>query len=129
MNDAGVRFKSFHTLPHSLFYSKEKIMTSKQKEAIREYLKTLNGVELKELRDEVDEEIADQYWCDENFWMRNETDSFIYIVVYKDLKYYYHYLGKKAYDKYMEEKDAIRIEYKTKDLFPTYGVLMSRGEL
>lgn len=42
-------------------------MTSEQRAAIKEYLQSLNGFELKELRDEVDKEIEDKYWCDENF--------------------------------------------------------------
>lgn len=104
-------------------------MTSEQRAAIKEYLQSLNGFELKELRDEVDKEIEDKYWCDENFWMREETDLYIYIIVYDDLTYYYDYLGKRTYKKYMEDKKAKRIEFKTKDLFPAFGVLMSRGEL
>lgn len=103
-------------------------MTNEQKEAIREYLKTLSSNDLDELKKEVDEQVDDLYWCDENFWKRTETDSYIYAVVYKDLHYHYTYLGKSAYNEYMKS-DAIRIECKTKDLFPTWKVLMSRGEL
>lgn len=104
-------------------------MTNDQKDAIKAYLKQLNGKELNELRQAVEEEIEDQWWCDENFWMRETIDSYIYITIFDDLTYHYDYLGSRAYERYMSDPRAVRIEYKTKDLFPTYGTLMARSEL
>lgn len=104
-------------------------MTNGQKEAIRQYLSQLSVDELYELKTNVDEQIEDLYFCDENFFRRTQTDSYIYAVVYEDCSYHYYYLGERAYNEYMGNRYAKRIEYKTKDLFPTYGVLMSRGEL
>lgn len=104
-------------------------MTNEQKEAIKAYLKQLNGEELTELKETVQEEIEDQYFCDENFWMREQTDSYIYITVFNDLTYHYDYLGKRAWELYVTDPRAVRLEYKTKDLFPTYGVLKTRCEL
>lgn len=102
-------------------------MTIEQKEVIRQYLSQLNGFELKELRDQVDEQLEDLYWCDENFWMREQTDSYIYITRYKDGSYHYDYLGKQAYKRYSEDENCIQIDYKTKDLFPKMGTLMVKG--
>lgn len=104
-------------------------MTNEQKEAIRQYLSQLSVDELYDLKKDVDEQIEDLYFCDENFFRRTQTDSYIYAVVYEDCSYHYYYLGERAYNEYMGNRYAKRVEYKTKDLFPTYGVLMSRGEL
>ena len=103
-------------------------MTKDQIDGFREALRGLSPEELYELKRKVDEEIEDQYWCDSNFFNREQTDSYIYIVVYADLSYHYDYLGKQAYDRYLRDDDAIRIECKTKHLFPDYKVLMSKGE-
>lgn len=103
-------------------------MTKEQIKGFREALKGLSPAELYELKAKVDEEIEDQYWSDENFFHREQSDSYIYIVVYADLSYHYTYLGKKAYDEYMKNDNAIRIECKDKHLFPQYKVLMQKGE-
>ena len=50
-------------------------------------------------------------------------------VEYEDLTYHYDYLGERAYNEYMKFDRARRIECKTKNLFPEYKVLMSKGEL
>jgi len=104
-------------------------MTKEQIEGFREALKGLSVHELVKLKNDVDEQLEDLYWCDENFYRREKNDSYIYTVVYKDLDVRYFYLGKAAYDRYMKDEDAIRIECKTKDLFPEWKVLMSKGEI
>ena len=104
-------------------------MTKEQIEGFKLALKSLTTDELYELKEKVDEEIADQYWCDANFFHREEKDSYIYIVVYNDLTYHYDYIGERTYNEYMRNEKAIRIECKTKDLFPEYKVLMAKGEL
>ena len=104
-------------------------MTKEQIEGFKEALKGLSIEELYELKENVDEQVNDLYFCDENFFRREEKDSYIYIVVYEDLTYHYDYLGERAYNEYMKFDRARRIECKTKNLFPEYKVLMSKGEL
>ena len=104
-------------------------MTKEQIEGFREAIKGLSPQELYDLKNKVDEEIQDQYWSDANFFNREQTDSYIYIVVYDDLTYHYDYLGKRAYDRYLKDDNAIRIECKTKHLFPEFKVLMEKGQL
>ena len=101
-------------------------MTSEQINAFRLALKSLTAEELTVLRDQVDDEIQEIYWADENFWMREKTDSFIYITRYDDGSYHYDYIGKSAYERYLNDSNAIQLDYKTKDLFPTYGTLMRK---
>lgn len=104
-------------------------MTKEQIEGFKEALAQLSIEELYELKENVDEQVNDLYFCDENFFRREEKDSYIYIVVYEDLTYHYDYLGQRAYNEYMHFERAKRIECKTKDLFPEYKLLMSKGEL
>ena len=101
-------------------------MTSEQINAFRLALKSLTAEELTLLRDQVDEQIEDLYWCDENFWMRESIDSYIYITRYEDGSYYYDYLGQTAYERYISDDRAVQLDYKTKDLFPTFGTLMRK---
>ena len=101
-------------------------MTKEFLNEFRSLLKNMSANELTELRDQVDDEIQEIYWADENFWMREKTDSFIYITRYDDGSYHYDYIGKNAYERYLNDTNAIQLDYKTKDLFPTYGTLMRK---
>lgn len=92
-------------------------------------LQTLSPSDLYDLKKQVEDRIADLYWEDDNFQNREEHDGYIYIIVYNDLTYYFDFIGKRAYNRYLTDKNAIRIECKTKDLFPEYKLLMSKGEL
>lgn len=82
--------------------------------------------ELLALQSDVQDQLAELYWSDENFYNREEKDSYVYIVVYDDLTYHYDYIGERAYREYLKNDNAIRIECKTKTLFPTYKVLMQK---
>ena len=104
-------------------------MTKEQIEGFRLALKSLSPEELRILKEKVNEEIADKYWCDENFKNREKADSYIYCIVYDDLHCFYDYLGKRAYEKYMADENAVRLEAKTKHLFPDWKVLMMKGDL
>lgn len=99
-------------------------MTEKELSEIKKYLKTLSGAELEEVKKAVEQEEEDQIMKDENFMFRDFIDDYFYMIYYKDGSFHYDYIGKRAYKKYMEDPNAIRIGYKTKDLFPTYGTLL-----
>ena len=98
-------------------------------ERFRDALRGVSPDQLYELKEAVEQEINKPYWSDANFSHRDKIDSYIYITVYTDLSYHYDCLGKKAYDRYINDDNAVRIECMTKDLFPEYKVLMQKGEL
>lgn len=102
-------------------------MNGREKRAIANYLKMLDGQELQEILSQVNEEIEQQYWSDDNFFIRDCTDDYIYITKYRDGSFHYDCIGKKAYEKYLLDENCIEVGYKTKDLFPTYGTLMIKG--
>lgn len=104
-------------------------MTEREKRALAKYLNMLDGHELQEVFKAVSSEVEKNYWSDDNFFMRDVTDNYIYITRYADGSYYYDCIGKKAYEKYLHDDNCIRIDYKTKDLRPTYGTLMAKGEI
>ena len=104
-------------------------MTENELERFRDALRGIPTEQLYEIKNSVDAEIKKQYWSDANFSHRDKIDSYIYITVYTDLSYHYDCLGKKAYDRYINDDNAVRIECMTKDLFPEYKVLMQKGEL
>lgn len=88
------------------------------------YLKTLNGKQLADLKNEVEQQMDYLYYLDENFWMRDKIDNYLYVIYYIDGSYYTDCIGKRAYERYMGDPNAFKICYKTKDLFPTYGTLL-----
>lgn len=123
----GMSEKGFGVPPLALHFNRKgEKMTKDFLNEFRSLLKNMSANELAELRDQVDDEIQEIYWADENFWMREKTDSFIYITRYDDGSYYYDYIGKNAYERYLNDTNAIQLDYKTKDLFPTYGTLMRK---
>ena len=115
--------------PYSTIFMRNRKMTKEELIAFRNALAGLSPAELYALREGIDEKIAENYYSDENFSNREKKDDCIYIIVYKDLSCYHDFIGKRAYEKYMHDKDAIRIEAKTKNLFPDYKVLCAKGEL
>lgn len=62
----------------------------------------------------------------ECFMLHEEIDNFFYYVYYKDGSRHMEYIGRKAYLKYVENDDAVKIERKTKDLFPTFELLAEK---
>lgn len=102
-------------------------MTEREKKALASYLMMLDGHELQEVMKAVSKETEKKFWAKDNFFMREVTDDYIYITRYKDGSYYYDYLGKKAYEKFIYDENCIRIDYKTKTLRPKFGTLMAKG--
>lgn len=98
------------------------------KQQISAVLKELSIADLYNLKEQLEEQISDKYFEDDNFSHRETIDSYYYAVVYDDLSYHYDCIGKKAYNEYIKDDHAIRIECKTKELFPQWKVLMQKGD-
>lgn len=91
---------------------------------IRDYIASLDGSQLEALRRAIVQQEQEVY--EKSFYLHEHTDGYIYIIHYRDGSEYMDYLGKRAYDRYISEPDAISIERKTKDLFPVYEQLLSK---
>ena len=81
---------------------------------------------LEKIKEYANNRIADNYDLIENFMFHDKIDSYIYEIKYNDGNKYVDYIGKRAYDKYMNDDNAISIYRKTKDLFPTYELLLQK---
>ena len=81
---------------------------------------------LLELRKCIDKQIELNYERKENFMLHEELDEYLYIIHYTDGHTYIAQTGKKAYDMYINDDSAISIERKTKNLFPTYELLIKK---
>ena len=103
-------------------------MTKEELNDFRLSLMGLTADDLYALRKSLDRQIRDRYYEDSNFKNREKADSYIYAVIYPDLHCHYDYLGKRAYEEYVNG-DAVRIEAKTKSLFPEWNLLMAKGDL
>lgn len=60
------------------------------------------------------------------FMLHDFIDNYYYIVYYKDGNYVTDCIGEKAYKKYMDDDDAVRIARKTKELFPKFETLLEK---
>ena len=74
--------------------------------------------QIKKLIEQKEEELYEVNWK-----AHNKIDDYIYVIHYADGEYHYDYLGQRAYERYLEDKDATWIERKTKDVFPEYEFL------
>lgn len=86
----------------------------------------VHGEYIEKIRELIDENVERNYELKENFKFHDEIDSYFYIVRYSNGDYNLFYKGKEAYDRFKREESAIRIERKTKNLFPTYETLIER---
>ena len=93
---------------------------------IYDYIQTLDGFQLEELRRYIEKQEQVVYDRRENFHLHERVDQFIYVIEYADGHLFYDCIGKRAYEKYLKDEDAIRIGRKTKSLFPTYDKLMEK---
>lgn len=101
-------------------------MTKEQTTAFYRSIQFLDGHDLLALKRMIEEQIDYARHLKENFYLNEQTDDFIYIIRYKDGSYHYVFKGAEAYNEYVESKDAVSIERKTKDLFPKFEILMRK---
>ena len=95
---------------------------------IEEYIQSFtSGSELEQIKAMIDDQIMKIYNLKENFYLHDKTDDYIYRIVYADGHIYYDCIGKRAYEKFTLDSDAVRIERKTKDLFPTVELLLEKA--
>lgn len=97
-------------------------------EEIRNYIVTLDGHQLESLRRAIEEQERAVYDRKENFYLHKEVDGYIYITHFADGSFYYDCIGQNAYERYRSDPMAVSLERKTKDLFPVYEQLLSKGE-
>lgn len=101
-------------------------MTEQQVYAFTQNIAQFQGADLKELRKLIEEKIQEDYDRKENFLLHEKSDDYIYIVDYIDDSYHYQYIGKEAYEEYLNNAGAYRIRRKTKDLFPVFETLLEK---
>ena len=92
-----------------------------------ELLDNLNGFELKRIKELFDQKYLEVCQKDANYQVHDFKDNYLYIIYYPDGNRSISANGAEAYEKYM--KDGIRLDRKTKDLFPTYETLLQREEV
>ena len=89
-------------------------------------LVSLSSQDLLALKAQIDQQLQNIYDLKENFFTHETTDDYIYIVTYLDGHDHIDYIGARAYKEYIDNVDAIRIDRKTKDLFPKYEILLEK---
>lgn len=103
-------------------------MTNKQKEVFRNRIAKFSGADLQIIKDMIDEQVEIEYDKTENFMYHESIDDYLYLVYYSDGSKNLFCIGADAYERYTKREDAVRIERKTKNLFPTYEVIMKKNE-
>ena len=63
----------------------------------------------------------------ENFMYNEFRDEYIYVLIYRNGDKGYEQTGQKAYKKYSESSDIVRLDRKTKDLRPKWETLLEKG--
>ena len=101
-------------------------MTKEQETAFYRSIQYLDGHDLIALKKMVEEQIEYARHLKDNFYLNEQFDDFIYIVHYSDGEYHYIFKGKDAYNEYKDNPAAIRLERKTKELFPKFEILMEK---
>lgn len=102
-------------------------MTKEQELAFYRSIQFLDGYDLLALKKMVEDQIEYAKHLKENFYLNELTDDFIYIVWYMDGSYHYMFKGAEAYNEYIGNQRATKLERKTKDLFPKFELLMEKG--
>ena len=85
----------------------------------------LTGTELIRLKELIDARIEEVYDFKCNFMIHDRLDNYIYVVRFVDGDHHYYVKGNEAYHRFLED-DAISVERKTKDLFPTVELLLKK---
>lgn len=101
-------------------------MTSEQLSAFKKEISQYCGMDLVELKRLIDIQIQDEYEQVDNFMLHTEIDEYIYVVYYDDSRFHYYCKGKDAYKEYTINPHALMIKRKTKDLYPTYELLLEK---
>ena len=84
----------------------------------------LNGFELKRIKEYFDKKFSEVVQLDSNYILHDYIDDYFYIVYFKDGTHHLYSTGESAYTTY--QKEGVRLERRTKDLFPTYEVLLEQ---
>ena len=103
-------------------------MTNKQMEVFRSRIAKYSGKDLQIIQKILDEQLEKEYEKPENFMFHTTVDDYLYVVYYQDGTSNLFCIGADAYERYMKRSDAIRVERKTKNLFPSYEVILKRHE-
>lgn len=93
---------------------------------LKKIISTLDGIDLNRVKDLVDQQLEDEYYKKENFMLHERIDNFLYEVYMNDNSKITFCIGKKAYKEYQQNKQAVSIYRKTKDLFPERELLIER---
>ena len=102
-------------------------MTQAEVLSFTQSFERLASQDLIKLKEQIDRQLEEIYERKENFYLHEKIDDYIYIVHYLDGHTHMDYIGARSYNEYISNEDAIKIERKTKDLFPTYETLMEKG--
>ena len=87
-------------------------------------LDKLSGTELKRIKQYFDKKFSEVVKKDSNYIMHDFLDDYFYIVYFYNGTHHLYSKGEDAYNNYMS--DGIRLERKTKDLFPMYETLLEK---
>ena len=87
-------------------------------------LDKLSGTELKRIKQYFDKKFSEVVKKDSNYIMHDFLDDYFYIVYFNNGTHHLYSKGEDAYNNYMS--DGIRLERKTKDLFPMYETLLEK---
>ena len=99
--------------------------TENEIEKAIELLDKLNGAELQQFVRKFNKKFEEVKRNDNNFMMHDFVDDYLYIVYFQDGAHYTYCKGEDAYSSY--KSCGIRLERKTKELFPTYEVLLEKA--
>lgn len=91
-----------------------------------EIAKIDNCLLLDEIKKYIDEQIETQLDKRENFMFRDYVDEYLYVIYFKDGSRDIQCKGNKAYDIFIKDSSAIRMETRTKELYPKYELLMEK---
>ena len=103
-------------------------MTNKQQEVFRNRIAKYSGADLQLIKDMVNRQIDIEYEKPENFMYHTTVDDYLYVVYYEDGTSNLFCIGADAYDRFRRRADAVMVKRKTKDLFPSYEVILKRNE-
>lgn len=87
----------------------------------------IHGEYIEKIQELLEENIERNYELKDNFKYHTQLDSYFYIVRCANGDYTLYTKGCDAYDRYERDDTAICVERKTKDLFPTYEMLIQRS--
>lgn len=93
-------------------------------ELVCDYLRHMSLADFTLYKDAVEKVEKERY--KEMWWTHERMDEYLYIIHYADGHTHLVCKGKEAYNIYEKDSDAIMVEGKTKDLFPTYKVLIRK---